>query len=293
MKVKLYTKRDVSNPMKSKYKGLFYELFKYLPLLFWSFLVIYPILIVVFTSLKTDEEYVKTSALQLPSSFTNFQSYITAFSQGGFTTAFTNSFLLVAVSCIVNVLLGAMTAYCLSRFDFKGKKILTSIYILSAMIPSITLQVSIYPILKGMRLIGTMYAPILLYIGTDIIQIWIYLQFLNKIAVSLDESAMIEGASYFRIFTSIIFPMLTPATATIVILKAVNIYNDMFVQHLYMSKPALRTVTTALMVFSGDRINAQNLMMAAIVMVMIPTLVMFIALQKYIFNGITAGAIKE
>lgn len=268
-------------------------LLKYLPVMLWSFLVIYPILIVVFTSFKTDEEYVRSSALQLPESFLNFSSYVTAYTQGGFTTAFLNSFLLVAVSCLINVLLGAMTAYCLSRFNFKGKKLLTGVYILSAMIPSITLQVSIYPILKGLHLIGTMYAPILLYIGTDIIQIWIYLQFLNKIPVSLDESAMIEGASYLRIFRTIIFPMLMPATATVIILKAVNVYNDMFVQHLYMQKPSLRTVTSALMVFSGDRINAQNLMMAAIVMVMLPTVAMFIVLQKYIFSGITAGAIKE
>ncbi len=268
-------------------------LLKYLPVMLWSFLVIYPILIVVFTSFKTDEEYVRSSALQLPESFLNFSSYVTAYTQGGFTTAFLNSFLLVAVSCLINVLLGAMTAYCLSRFNFKGKKLLTGVYILSAMIPSITLQVSIYPILKGLHLIGTMYAPMLLYIGTDIIQIWIYLQFLNKIPVSLDESAMIEGASYLRIFRTIIFPMLMPATATVIILKAVNVYNDMFVQHLYMQKPSLRTVTSALMVFSGDRINAQNLMMAAIVMVMLPTVAMFIVLQKYIFSGITAGAIKE
>lgn len=290
----LYT--EYSKPQNSNMKtvkNVVFQFLKYLPLSFWTLLVVFPILVVVFTAFKTDEEYVRTSALQLPSSFLNFQNYINAFKFGKFGTAFINSFILVAVSCIGNVALGTMTAYCLSRFNFRGKKILTAVYLMSAMIPSITLQVSIYPILKGMHLIGTMYAPLLLYIGTDIIQIWIYLQFLNKIPVSLDESAMIEGASYFRIFTKIIFPMLTPATATVIILKAVSVYNDMFVQHLYMQKPSLRTVTSALMVFSGDRINAQNLMSAAIVMVMIPTVVMFIALQKYIFSGITVGAIKE
>lgn len=293
MKAMQSSKHKEEKSSNSLFKRLVFQVLKYLPLLFWTFLVLFPILIVVFTSFKTDQEYVKTSAFQLPASFLNFENYVKAFTQGGFTIAFTNSFILVAVSCIGNVLLGTMTAYCLSRFDFRGKKLLTSIYIMSAMVPSITLQVSIYPILRGMHLIGTMLAPTLLYIGTDLIQIWIYLQFLNKIPVALDESAMIEGASYPRIFATIIFPMLTPATATVVILKAVSIYNDMFLQHLYMQKPSLRTVTSALMVFSGDRINAQNLMMAAIVMVMIPTVVLFIALQKYIFNGITAGAIKE
>lgn len=266
---------------------------KYIPLIFWSAVVVLPLLVVVLTSFKTEEEYVRTSVFQLPESFLNFSSFKTAFEQGNMLTAFKNSFLLVITSCIIYVLLGAMTAYCLSRFNFKAKKILTAVYIVSAMVPSVTLQVSIYPILKSMTLIGTMYAPILLYIGTDLIQIWIYLQFLNKIPVSIDESAMIEGASYLQIFLKIIFPMLAPATATVVILKAVTVYNDLFIQNLYMMKTNLMTVTTALIVFQGNRVNDESLMSAAIVMIMIPTVAAFLLLQKYIFNGITVGAIKE
>jgi multiple sugar transport system permease protein len=266
---------------------------KYVPLVVWTVIVVFPLLVVVLTSFKTEQEYIRTSVFQLPQSFFNLSSFKTAFVQGNMLTAFKNSFLLIAVSGVFYIFLGAMTAYCLSRFSFRGKKMITGVYLVSAMIPSITLQVSIYGILKTMGLVGTMYAPLLLYIGTDLIQIWIYMQFLGKIDVSIDESAMIEGASYVRIFARIIFPMLAPATATILILKSVTIYNDLFVQNLYMMKTSLMTVTTALIVFQGNRVNDESLMCAAIVMIMLPTVVGFLALQKYIFNGITVGALKD
>jgi raffinose/stachyose/melibiose transport system permease protein len=292
-KVVIFENRLKVANKRNKYAESLIHISKYIPIVLWCMLVLFPIFIVVFTALKTDEEYVRTSALQLPESFFNMSSFKVAFEQGNFTIAFKNSLIIVLASCFGNVVLGTMTAYCLSRFEFKLKKILNAIYIVSAMIPSITLQVSIYPIMKSIGATGTVWAPLLLYIGTDIIQIWIYLQFLNKISISLDESAMIEGASYVKIFTSIIFPLLIPASATVVIIKAVSVYNDLYYQQLYMNKASLRTVTTALMNFSGNRINAQNLMAAAIVMVMIPTVVMFLALQKYIFSGITVGAVKE
>ncbi|MDF2988265.1 MAG: carbohydrate transporter permease [Eubacterium sp.] len=262
-------------------------------LLFWAFIVLYPLSILLFTSFKTDEEYVNTSVFSLPKSFLNFGNYAKAFLEGDFITAFKNSMILVVVGAAGTVLIGAMVAFCLDRFDFKFKKYIKTLYTISYVVPSVALQVSIYAVMKGLNLTGTVYAPILIYLSTDIVQLWIYLQFMEKISVSLDESAMIEGASYLKIFTSIIFPLLAPATATIVILKSVTIYNDMYTQYLYMSKLELKTATTALMAFQGDRINVQNLMSAAIILVMVPTILIFLSMQKYIFQGITAGSVKE
>ncbi len=269
------------------------HMLRHLILLFWSFLVLYPLSILVFTSFKTDEEYVNTSVFSLPKSFLNFNNYVKAFIEGDFLTAFKNSLILVVVGAVGTVFIGSMVAYCMDRFDFKLKKYIKLLYTVSYIVPSVALQVSVYAVMRGMELTGTIYAPILIYLSTDIVQLWIYLQFMEKISVSLDESAMIEGASYFKIFRSIILPLLAPATATIIILKSVTIYNDMYTQYLYMSKLELKTATTALMAFQGDRINVQNLMSAAILLVMIPTIAIFLFMQKYIFQGITTGSVKE
>lgn len=278
---------------KKKLRHVIVHMLRHLILLFWSFLVLYPLSILVFTSFKTDEEYVNTSVFSLPESFLNFNNYIKAFIEGDFLTAFKNSLILVVVGAVGTVFIGSMVAYCMDRFDFKLKKYIKLLYTVSYIVPSVALQVSIYAVMKGMELTGTIYAPILIYLSTDIVQLWIYLQFMEKISVSLDESAMIEGASYFKIFRSIILPLLAPATATIIILKSVTIYNDMYTQYLYMSKLELKTATTALMAFQGDRINVQNLMSAAILLVMIPTIAIFLFMQKYIFQGITTGSVKE
>lgn len=283
----------ISKDRFNKIKNVLFTVFKYLVLVLWTVIVIFPLLAIIFTSFKSDKEYITTTIFELPGSFLYFNNYVKAFKEANLGLAFWNSFVLVSMASILNVLFGSMVAYCLSRFDFKFKGVIKFIYIASAMIPSITLHVSIYPMLRDMGFLNSMGAPVILYASTDIIQIWLYLQFLDKISYSLDESAMIEGASYFRIFVSIVFPLMMPAHMTVLILKFVTTYNDLFIQSIYMSGPELKTVTTALITFSGNRINAQNLMSAAIIMIMIPTIFIFLTLQKYILNGITAGSIKE
>jgi raffinose/stachyose/melibiose transport system permease protein len=285
----------IMRPLGNKftYRSMYFNILKYTPVIVWTLIVILPLLVVLFTSFKTDAEYTRTSVFQMPASFFNFENYKITFTQGKFLHAFKNSLILVAFGSIGSVVLGTMTAYCLSRFDFLFKNVIKSIYIVSVMIPGVLLQVSIYPILKQFGFTGHLTAPILIYLGSDIIQIWIYLQFIDKISTSLDESAMLDGASYLRIFRSIIFPMLAPATATVIILKSISIYNDMFTQYLYNSSPKLYTVINALMTFAGDRVNQENLMSAGIMMIMIPTILMFLFMQKYILSGITLGSSKE
>lgn len=264
----------------------------YLVMIAASCCIVFPLLMVLFTSFKTDQEYVSTTVFQLPQSFLNFENYKNAFMSGRFLRAFKNSAILVIAGALGNVALGSMTAYCLGRFQFPGRSALNLLYVISAAVPGATLQISIYLLLKNMQLTGTMAAPILLYVSTDIVQIWIYLQYIETISVSLDESAMLDGASYFRIFCSIIFPLLMPATATVLILKTVAIYNDMFVQYLYMMGDKLQTVSTALQTFAGVSTNLQNTLSAAIIIVMLPTVIIFLALQKKIFGGIVMGSVK-
>jgi raffinose/stachyose/melibiose transport system permease protein len=266
---------------------------EYIILVLAALIVFFPLLVVFFTSFKTDAEYTTTSVFQMPANFFYFGNYYKAFIQGKFFFAFMNSFIIVITGVIANVLCGAMTVYCMARFEFKLKKVINGIIMLSAIVPQICLQVSIYTILKTLGVIGTYIAPLLLYSVIDMISFMIYIQFIDKIHVSLDESAMLDGASYFRIFWSIILPLLKPATATIIILRAITIYNDLFTQVLYMTRGDLQTVTTALITFNGTLGSSQNLLSAGLIMVMIPTVILFLALQKNIFSGITVGAIKE
>lgn len=268
------------------------NLFKYLYLIAIALIVLIPIFITVFASFKTTAEIGMQSSLTPPTRI-YFENYITAFTRGHFLIGFKNTMILVIVSVAINSLLGTMTAYALNRFKYKFKKIIFILFMAGMVVPQFISEIGRFVVIKGVGAYNTMFAPIIIYVATDLIQIFIYTQFIEKIPFSLDESAMLDGCSYFGIYWRIIFPLLLPAMAVLGIIKAVNIINDMYVPYLYMPSADLRTMSTTLMDFSSAMSGSWANLSAGIVMVMLPTIVIFLVFQKYIFAGIIAGAVKE
>lgn len=265
----------------------------YLFFLIMSVIVYVPILLVFFGSLKSETELAGSSPFSLPSHWlNNYENYVTAFKEGNMMLGFRNSLLLVAASIAGNALLGSMTAYVLNRFRFRLRKAIFLLFMLAMIIPSYTTEIARFQLIHGLHLYNSLGGPMLIYIGTDIVQIYIYTQFLQKISVQLDESAMLDGASYYRIFWSIIFPLLLPATATLSILKSVTIMNDIYVQMLYLPSKKLATLPTALMTFVGQRTSDLTLLCAGIMLVLLPSVVFYAIFQKQIFKGLMDGAIK-
>lgn len=273
-----------------KFSGL--ELIKYFSLLLGVFVVLFPPYIIIVNSFKSSEEFNTANTMALPHSFFNFDNFKIVFERGGLLNGFGNTLIIIIVALLFNIAFGTMVAYVLGRFSFKLKTAVFGAYLFATVIPSITTQVATFGIIRQLGLYNTLGAPIILYIGADVIQIILYLQFIRNIPVDLDENAMAEGASLFRIYRSIIFPLLTPATATLVILKSISIYNDMYTPYLYMPKQSLGVVTTVLMRFQGVNIADWNLISAAILLILLPTVILYFVLQKYIFEGVTSGAIK-
>lgn len=259
-------------------------------LVFMLIIVFAPLLIILNVSLKTNEEYLYSGILSLPKNIFNFSNYTEALKTGNFGKAFGNTIIIMIMSTAVSVVFGAMVAYGLSRFKSRLTAILLLLFLIPTFIPSITTSIATFTVIRNLGLYNSMFAGVILYVGTDIMQIYIFLQFMDKIPMALDESAQIDGASRLRIFFSIIIPQLKPAIATTAILKILGIYNDFFTPYLYM--PKIKTVATALNSFSGDRMSQWPLMTAAIIVVAVPTLVIYLFLQKHIMSGITDGAVK-
>ncbi|WP_338042419.1 carbohydrate ABC transporter permease [Paenibacillus alba] len=264
----------------------------YLVFTLMAVIVFVPILLVLLGSFKTSNEFASSSSFALPQTFLNFKNYIRAFKEGNILTGLKNSVGLVVISMIGNALLGTMTAFVLNRFQFKLKKTILLLFVVSMMIPTYTTEIARFQLVHAVGAYNTLAAPLLIYLGTDIMQIYIYMQFLEKISVQLDESAMLDGASYPRIFRSIIFPLLLPATATLAILKSVTIMNDIFVQQLYMPDRKLATLATSLTTFVGEHTSDLGALCAAIMMVFLPSALFYIVFQRLIFRGIMDGAIK-
>lgn len=265
---------------------------KHAVLLFVVFLIFFPPYVLVVNSFKGKEEFNYTSTLALPESFFNFENFIHVLERGHILLAFQNTATIIILSLLGNVLLGTMVAYILGRFTFRLRSAVLGAYILASFIPVVTTQVATFSVIRDLGLFNSIYGPIILYLGADVIQIFIYLQFIKSIPYELDESAMLEGASLFRIYRSIIFPLLTPATATLVILKTINIYNDMYIPYLYMPSQDLAVVSTVLMRFFGENTSQWQYISAAILTIMIPMVIIYLLLQRYIFAGIISGSVK-
>ncbi|WP_025026093.1 carbohydrate ABC transporter permease [Caldalkalibacillus mannanilyticus] len=276
--------------LRMKYAIL--SVLKYLSLLLGTLVAIVPILVVFFASFKDAEEYSSTGLLQPPSNWLNFANYTRAFTEGNMLLGFFNTLLIVGIATTGAIILGTMIAYVLSRFEFRGKKFMIGAFMFAVLIPGITMQVSTFQIINSLGLFNTRGAAIILYLGTDIIAVYIFLQFLNRISTSLDESAMLEGASYFTIYSKIIVPLLKPAIATVIVLKGVGIYNDFYTPFLYMPKSELAVLSTALFKFQGPYGNQWEVICAGIMIIVIPTIIVFLTLQKYIYNGYSDGAVK-
>lgn len=256
--------------------------------------VLAPIVLTLFAALKTKTAVTLTSPLAVPGpgeiTFDNFMKVLT---DKYLLLGFRNTIIIIAVSLVFNVIFGTMTAFIMERFEFRGKRIVTAFLFIGMLIPSFVTEIARFRIIQGLHLYNTLGAPIVIYIAADLMQLYIYRQFIQGLPVTLDEAALLDGCSYFGLFTKIIFPLLKPATATVCIIKAINIINDMYVPYLYMPKNKLRTLTTFLMNYANAQQGSWQTLAAGIIVIMIPTVLLYLFFQKYILAGVAAGAVKE
>lgn len=266
------------------------KIVQYAVLLLGTVAAILPILVVFIGSLKSNDEFLTTGVLALPQSF-DFSNYKTAFVNGQMLLGFKNTMLIFAISMFGKLTLGSMFAYVMSRFDFKLKKAIMLLFMMAMLIPGITAQVATFQIINNLGLFNTMWAVIVLNLGTDVISLYVFMQYLQEIPISLDESAFLDGASYFGIFWRIILPNLKAPIVTMLIISGVGVYNDFYSPFLYMPDRNLKVISTALFAFKGPYGSNWPVILAGVVIVIIPILIVFLALQKYIYNGV-AGSVK-
>lgn len=266
---------------------------KYFTLLLGSFIALVPVVVCVITAFKTEKEYASTNVMTLPKSWTYFDNFVIAWKKANMTLAFRNSFIVLVCVLIGSVLISSMIAYVLDRFDFKGNAMIRNLFLFATLIPGVAMQVTVYQIMYSLGLIDTLHGYIILLLGTDVISIYIFLQFYENIPKSLDESAVIDGASYFRVFFKIILPLSKPVIITTMILKGVSTYNEYYMANLYLqTKSKFQVVSTSLYTFTGPLGSQYNYICAGVILTMLPALIIFIFSQKHIYSGLTQGAVK-
>ena len=275
-----------------KIKHYLWIFVEYFSLIFFSFIALLPVVSCVITAFKTETEYQNTNVMTLPESWLNFDNFIQAFNKANMGRAFLNSFIVLVFVVFGSVMVGSMLAYVLNRFTFPGNGLIRSLFLFATLLPGIAMQVATYQLMYQIGFINHLYGYIILSMGTDVISIYIFIQFFENIPTSLDESAYMDGASYFTIFFKILFPLLKPAIVTVMILKGVGTYNEYYNASLYLSDPKLKTIAISLYTFVGPLGSKYNLICAGVIISLIPALVVFLIFQKQIYSGLTAGAVK-
>lgn len=265
---------------------------EYVSLIFFGLCAVVPVISCVITAFKTQEEYQATNVMTLPENWLNFDNFIKAFQTADMGRAFLNSVIVMVSVLVVSIIIGTQLAYVLNRFKFPGNGLIRNLFLFASLLPAVAMQVTVYNIMGDLGLINHLYGYIIMSCGTDVISIYIFIQFMENISVSLDESAIVDGASYWTIYWKIILPLLRPAIVTACILKGVGIYNEYYAANLYLQRKEIRTMAISLYTFVGPMGSQYNLICAGVILSLLPALIVFILCQNQIYSGITQGAVK-
>lgn len=264
---------------------------KYFILIVFALWTLLPLVSCFITSFKNTDEYNSTSVMVLPRVW-YFRNFAEAFKLADMGRAFINSAVVLLFVLGGSIIIGSQLAYVLNRFKFPGNTLIRRLFLFATLLPGIAMQVAVYEIMGRLGFINHLYGYIIMQMGTDVISIYIFIQFMENISSSLDESAIIDGASYHTIYWRIILPLLKPAVVTSMILKGVSTYNEYYCAGLYLQSLNIRTVAISLYTFTGPMGSQYNLICAGVLISLFPSLVIFLLCQKQIYTGITAGAVK-
>ena len=261
-----------------------------LGLLFFAFIVLYPLYWMFISSFKSYDE-IYNNVWSLPSVW-HFENYITAWSQG-ISSYFFNSLFVTILTILLVVLIGSMAAYSLSRYKTKWINV-ALIFIIGGLMmnPQVAL-IPLFEILTWMNLINTHWALILTYVAYRLpLSIILIRAFFLSIPKELEESAIIDGCSEFGIYYRIYLPLSIPILITTIVLTAYFAWNEFLFSTVFIDSSALKTIPSGLMGFRDALRTDWGVLLAGMVIASIPMIILLILLQKYLVRGLSEGSVK-
>jgi raffinose/stachyose/melibiose transport system permease protein len=264
----------------------------YLILTVYTALALFPILLIVLNSFKS-----RNAIFGMPYQFPTAETfspigYQTVLSRASFPRYFMNSVVVTGVSLLLILLTGAMAAYALSEYEFKGNRLMALYLSLGIMIPIRLGTVSILRLMSGLSLVNTLWALILVYIAQGLpLSIFILSQFMRQVPKELKAAARIDGASEYQIFW-LVLPLVRPALGAIGIFTMIPIWNDLWFPLILAPSDRTATVTLGVQQFLGQFISDWNAVLASLTLAMIPILLLYLIFSRQMLRSITAGAIK-
>lgn len=284
--------------MKKK-KISFSQIVIYLLLTFWALTTIYPIIWVVQNSFKAKNLILEDSfSIPVGAKFT-LDNYKKAFSNLNIFSAYRNSIFISCTVAVCVIIIAGMAAFAMVRYHFRLKNALYSVVVAAMMFPAFATIIPVYTMEASWGITNTgnwwltMLSVILPQVAGNLaFAIVVLTGFIKGLPIELEEAAFMEGCNAFQIFGKVIVPLTKPSFATVFIFSFLWSYNDLFTQMFFLRRPEMRAITRLLNELTSKEGTNYGLMASAVTLVVVPVVIAYIFLQKYIIKGMTAGAIK-
>jgi arabinogalactan oligomer/maltooligosaccharide transport system permease protein len=263
------------------------------------FFALFPLYMIVLTSFKETTSLQVGSFLPTGFSMSNFDELLNN-PLIPFYTWMSNSVVISLFVSVVSVFVGAASAFAFSRLRFKGKKSSIQLLLLVQMFPSVLALAAVYSIMERVQTfapgigLGTIGGLILVYLGGAMgVNIWLLKGFVDSIPIELDEAARVDGASPMQIYWRIFMPLASPVLAVVCLLTFIGTFNEYILAALFLTDPSQQTVAVGLHAFIGGQFETNwGPFAAGSLLTSLPIVILFLSLQKYIINGLTAGSVK-
>ncbi len=257
-------------------------------LVLYSLIIVFPIFWVFLNSLKNNEE-IFYSPFGLPE-YARWVNYLSAWVDGNVGTAFFNSVIVTASSVLIIAIIAPMAAYALARLNFAGKKYIFFMFLSGMFIAPVTGLVPLLKLLKNLNLVNTYPGLVLPYVAFALpLSIFILRSFFIGISTAIEDSAIIDGASQWQIYSRIMFPLALPSVYTVLILQTVYIWNEFLFALVFLRTENMFTLPRALASFKGSFVAEYGALNAAVVMAAVPTILLYILFSTRIRRGMAVG----
>jgi raffinose/stachyose/melibiose transport system permease protein len=259
----------------------------------YTVIALFPVVLIVINSFKSRNAIFR-SPLQLPDAETfSLVGYETVMSQGDFVLYFQNSMIVTVVSLFFVLIFGAMAAFALSEYHFRGNSLMALYLALGIMIPIRLGTVAILQMMVAGGLVNTLTALILVYTAQGLpLSVFILSEFMRNVSDDLKNAGRIDGLSEYQIFFRLVLPLVRPAMATVAVFTMIPIWNDLWFPLILAPSEATKTVTLGAQVFIGQFVTNWNAVLAALTLAILPVLILYLIFSRQLIRGITSGAVK-
>ena len=267
--------------------------FEHMALIAYTLIALFPVFLTIINSFKSKNAiFREPMAIPTPTTF-SLVGYETVLKQGDFLLYFQNSFVVTVVSIFFVLLFGAMAAFALSEYRFRGNTAMGLYLAIGIMIP---IRLGTVAILQGMvaaNLVNTLTALILVYTAQGLpLAIFILSEFMRTVSDDLKNAGRIDGLSEYAIFFRLVLPLVRPAMATVAVFTMIPIWNDLWFPLILAPGESTKTVTLGSQMFIGQFVTNWNAVLAALSLAIFPVLVLYVIFSRQLIRGITSGAVK-